>query len=217
VSYYPNWKRAFDIALVLFLAPMLLVIGCIVSLAVSIMLGRPVIFRQIRPGKWGRPFTIFKFRTMREIYDDHGNPMPNEERVTRFGRFLRGTSLDELPEFWNVLRGDMAIVGPRPLLMRYLPRYTKSQQRRHEVNPGITGWAQVSGRNRLSWEDKFERDLWYVDNMSLRLDLTILFRTVRLVLLRDGISGHGEFSSPEFMGPDLNARDDENSRANPSS
>jgi len=187
-------KRLLDLALVLpgllLLSPVLL---C-VALAVRVRLGPGVLFRQQRPGLHGRPFTILKFRTMR------GGPGADAERLTPFGRLLRSTSLDELPELLNVLRGDMSLVGPRPLLMQYLPRYSPEQARRHEVPPGITGWAQVNGRNALSWEEKFALDVWYVDNRSLALDLRILWRTLLAVIRREGISAAGEATMPEFMG-----------------
>jgi len=187
-------KRLLDLALVLpglvLLAPVLVA----VALAVRFRLGPGVLFRQERPGLHGRPFVILKFRTMQN------GPGTDAERLTPFGRFLRGTSLDELPELFNVLKGDMSLVGPRPLLMRYLPRYTPQQARRHEVPPGITGWAQINGRNALSWEEKFALDVWYVDNRSLTLDLVILWRTALAVLRREGISAPGEATMPEFLG-----------------
>ncbi len=187
-------KRLLDLALVLpglvLLAPVLLA----VAVAVRVKLGPGVFFRQQRPGLHGRPFFIIKFRTMLP------GTGPDAERLTPFGRFLRSASLDELPELLNVLAGDMSLVGPRPLLMQYLPRYTKEQARRHEVLPGLTGWAQVNGRNALTWEQKFALDVWYVDNRSLWLDLEILWRTLRAVLLRHGISAPGEATMPEFTG-----------------
>ncbi|MBV2181863.1 MAG: sugar transferase [Castellaniella sp.] len=163
-------------------------------------LGRPVLFCQIRPGRHGRPFRMIKFRTMRDAAGLDGQPLPDAERITPFGRLLRSTSLDELPELWNVLKGDMSLVGPRPLLMEYLPLYSPEQARRHEVRPGVTGWAQVNGRNALSWEDKFRLDVWYVDHRSLWLDLKILYLTVRKVLARDGISAIGEATMTRFTG-----------------
>lgn len=187
-------KRLLDLALVLpglvLLAPLLLA----VALAVRVRLGPGVFFRQERPGLHGRPFVILKFRTMLP------GPGPDAERLTPFGRFLRSTSLDELPELFNVLAGHMSLVGPRPLLMQYLPRYTREQARRHEVLPGLSGWAQINGRNALTWEEKFALDVWYVDNRSLKLDLTILARTVLAVLRREGVSAAGEATMPEFMG-----------------
>lgn len=193
-------KRLSDILIalvaLLVFAPILLVVAILVRL----LLGKPVLFRQLRPGKGGRPFTLIKFRTMLDSSDAEGRQRPDEERLTRFGRFLRSTSLDELPELWNVLRGDMSLVGPRPLLMQYLPRYSPEQARRHDVRPGLTGWAQVNGRNALSWPEKFALDLWYVENRSLWLDLKILLLTVKQVVFRHGISAEGAATMPEFMG-----------------
>src|SRR5690554_3722066 len=163
-------------------------------------LGSPVFFRQTRPGRDGKPFQMVKFRTMLDATDKDGNPLPDDQRMTRFGSFLRSTSLDELPELWNVLKGDMSLVGPRPLLMEYLPLYSPEQYRRHEVRPGVTGWAQVNGRNALSWEDKFKLDVWYVDNRTLWLDIKILFLTVKKVLVRDGISADGQATMERFTG-----------------
>jgi lipopolysaccharide/colanic/teichoic acid biosynthesis glycosyltransferase len=159
-----------------------------------------VFFRQVRPGLHGRPFTMVKFRTMRDAVDGEGRPLPDELRITPLGRFLRGTSLDELPELWNVLRGEMSLVGPRPLLMEYLPLYTPEQARRHEVRPGITGWAQVNGRNAIGWEEKFRLDSWYVDHRSLWLDLKILLLTVKKVFVREGISQEGQATMERFRG-----------------
>lgn len=163
-------------------------------------LGSPVIFRQVRPGLHGQPFKMAKFRTMTDDKGPDGQPLPDAQRLTTFGQFLRSTSLDELPELWNVLRGEMSLVGPRPLLMEYLPLYTDEQARRHEVRPGITGWAQVNGRNGLSWEDRFRLDVWYVEHRSIWLDLRILWLTVRKVIQRDGISAQGEATMPKFTG-----------------
>jgi lipopolysaccharide/colanic/teichoic acid biosynthesis glycosyltransferase len=193
-------KRSIDVlgatAGLLLAAPLLL----LVALAVRVNLGSPVLFRQPRPGRHGRPFTLVKFRTMRDAHDRHGRPLPDAERLTRFGRLLRASSLDELPELWNVLRGDMSLVGPRPLLMAYLPHYSAEQARRHEVRPGITGWAQVNGRNALSWDERFRLDVWYVDHQSLALDLHILWRTIGRVLRRDGISEPGHATATPFAG-----------------
>jgi sugar transferase EpsL len=193
-------KRLFDIfaafAGLIALAPIL----AMAAMAVRIGHGAPVLFRQMRPGKDGEPFTILKFRTMTELRDPAGRLLPDGERLTTLGRFLRSTSLDELPEFFNVLKGDMSLVGPRPLLMEYLDRYTPQQARRHEVRPGLTGWAQVNGRNAISWEEKFELDVWYVDNRSLRLDLTILWMTLLKVFRREGISQEGRATAERFMG-----------------
>jgi lipopolysaccharide/colanic/teichoic acid biosynthesis glycosyltransferase len=181
-------KRTFDLlataaALLVLLLPMLAI-----ALAVRLRLGRPVFFVQLRPGRHGVPFSLIKFRTMREAYDEKGEPLPEEERLTRLGRFLRATSLDELPELWNVLRGEMSLVGPRPLLMEYLPLYTPEQARRHDVRPGLTGWAQINGRNAISREEKFALDLWYVDQHSMLVDLKILWATLIKVIRSEGIS-----------------------------
>ncbi len=187
-------KRLFDIVLVLMAAPAWAPLALLVALAVRVKLGAPVLFRQERAGKGGRPFTMVKFRTMRE------GEGTDAERLTRFGRFLRASSLDELPELLLVLKGTMSLVGPRPLPVRYLPRYTPEQMRRHEVCPGITGWAQVNGRNMLSWEDKFAHDVWYVDHRSLALDFKILVLTVLAVFRASGISAAGEATMGEFKG-----------------
>lgn len=171
-------------------------------------LGRPIFFRQWRPGRDGVPFQILKFRTMSEARTADGRVATDEERLTRFGTFLRSTSLDELPELWNVLKGDMSLVGPRPLLMEYLDRYTPEQMRRHEVKPGLTGWAQVRGRNRLSWEERFELDVWYVDNWSLLLDMRILLATPVKVLAREGVAAQGHVTMPPFRGQSPERSDD---------
>ena len=163
-------------------------------------LGSPTIFRQIRPGKHGIAFQMVKFRTMRDAYRPDGTPLPDAERMSPLGTKLRSTSLDELPEFWNVLKGEMSLVGPRPLLMEYLPLYTPQQSRRHEVRPGITGWAQVNGRNAISWEEKFALDVWYVDNRTILLDFKIIWMTVKKVLIREGISAEGEVTMSKFTG-----------------
>jgi len=189
-------KRCIDCLLVLLTAPLWLPLLICTALAVRLGLGSPVFFVQQRPGLHEQPFGLIKFRTMRD------GPEPDEVRLTRFGRWLRRTSLDELPELLNVLKGDLALVGPRPLLMRYLPRYTAEQRRRHAVRPGLTGWAQVNGRNALSWEEKFRLDVWYVDHANLLLDLRILLMTVRQVLFARGISAEGHATMPEFMGTD---------------
>ena len=193
-------KRCFDfsaalVALVLFTP---LMIGLAVCIVVS--MGSPVHFSQMRPGMGGRPFRIIKFRTMSGAHGSEGEPLPDAARLTRFGQFLRATSLDELPELWNVLVGHMSLVGPRPLLMEYLPLYTPEQARRHEVPPGITGWAQIKGRNSLSWEEKFALDVWYVDNRSFWLDLRILWLTLSKVVRREGISHGDEATMPKFTG-----------------
>ncbi len=178
------------------LAPVL----SILVLLILCQMGSPALFRQTRPGLHGKPFRMIKFRTMRDALDDMGQPLPDAERLTGLGRFLRASSLDELPELWNVLKGDMSLVGPRPLLMEYLPLYSSEQARRHEVCPGITGWAQVNGRNAISWEEKFALDVWYVDNRSLWLDLKIIWLTIGNALKREGISAHGEATMRKFEG-----------------
>lgn len=172
----------------------------IVAFMIRRDMGSPVLFRQVRPGINGRPFQMIKFRTMRDAVDAQGNALPDAERLTKLGRFLRSTSLDELPELWNVLKGDMSLVGPRPLLMEYLPLYSVEQARRHQVRPGVTGWAQVNGRNSISWEEKFALDVWYVDNRSVWLDLKIIWLTIRKVVKREGISAAGEATMPKFDG-----------------
>jgi sugar transferase EpsL len=201
----PAGKRVLDLLLtipaMILLSPALLVLG----LLVRWKLGAPVLFQQQRPGLNGQPFTLYKFRTMRTRYGPTGALLPDDQRLTAFGRTLRSFSLDELPEFWNVLRGEMSLVGPRPLLMQYLTRYTPDQARRHEVLPGITGWAQVHGRNTLEWDEKFKLDVWYVDHWSLWLDIRILVLTVWKALRREGISQPGHPTAPEYMGP---AKDD---------
>ena len=193
-------KRLIDVLastlLLLLLSPLLLVL----ALLVRVKLGRPVFFSQERPGLHGKLFKLYKFRSMREAFDETGKPLPDEERLTPFGRFLRSSSLDELPELFNVLKGEMSLVGPRPLLVAYLARYTPEQARRHNVLPGITGWAQVNGRNALTWEEKFKLDVWYVDHQSLWLDIKILFLTLWKALKREGISAPGSATAPEFMG-----------------
>jgi lipopolysaccharide/colanic/teichoic acid biosynthesis glycosyltransferase len=173
------------------------------AVAVRATMGSPVLFRQKRPGRGERIFEIVKFRTMREATDAQGRPLSDEERLTPVGRWMRATSVDELPQLWNVLRGDLSLVGPRPLLVRYLPRYSPEQRRRHDVMPGITGWAQIHGRNAISWEEKFALDLWYVEHWSLGLDARILLETVGRVLKRDGVSSEGHATMPEFQGSPL--------------
>ena len=205
MSSRPNWysrygKRALDLALtvpaLILLSPLL----GLIAFLVRVTMGAPVLFRQQRPGLHGQPFTLYKFRTMREAGDAQGGHGSDAERLTRLGCFLRSTSLDELPELWNVLRGEMSLVGPRPLLMKYLDRYTPEQARRHEVKPGLTGWAQVNGRNAISWEQKFTLDVWYVDHGSLWLDLKIIALTVGKILKREGINQPGQVTMEEFMG-----------------
>lgn len=193
-------KRLLDFAVSLIALIILSPFLAMLSLLVAVRLGRPILFTQTRPGLHGKPFTIYKFRTMTNERDANGNLLPDAQRLTPFGRFLRSTSLDELPELFNVLKGDMSLVGPRPLLMQYLDRYTPEQARRHDVRPGITGWAQINGRNALSWEEKFALDVWYVDNCSLWLDVRIIVLTVWKVLRREGISHQGEATMAEFVG-----------------
>lgn len=193
-------KRMLDVVVatvgLALLSPALVVIGILIRFN----MGPPVLFRQVRPGLGAKPFVMYKFCTMKDARDKGGNLLPDEERLTALGRFLRATSLDELPELWNVLKGEMSLVGPRPLLMEYLSRYTPEQARRHQVKPGITGWAQVNGRNALTWEERFKLDVWYVDHWSLWLDLKILWLTVTKVVKRDGISAAGHATMPEFRG-----------------
>lgn len=200
----PRWQRVVKRAIDIAGASVALAAGAPViaatAVAVAKDLGRPVLFRQVRPGLHGRPFTLVKFRSMRDAVDRDGRPLPDGERLTAFGQRLRATSLDELPQFWNVLVGDMSLVGPRPLLVEYLPRYSPEQARRHDVKPGITGWAQINGRNALSWDEKFALDVWYVDHQSLALDLRILFATVRTALRKDGVRHAGEATMPPFLG-----------------
>jgi len=193
-------KRTFDLLVSLILLILLSPVMLVIAVLVRIKLGRPVLFSQERPGLHGRLFRLYKFRTMRDARGADDRLLPDEERLTKFGRFLRASSLDELPELFNVLKGEMSLVGPRPLLVAYLERYTPEQARRHEVLPGITGWAQVNGRNALSWESKFKLDVWYVDNRSFWLDLKILFLTLWKALKREGISAPGSATAPEFMG-----------------
>lgn len=196
----PVSKRLFDWIVTLIGMVIALPVMGIVALLVRLKLGKPVLFEQERPGLGGEIFTLRKFRSMRDAADKDGNPLPDEARLTPFGKKLRSTSLDELPELFAVLSGKMSLVGPRPLLVRYLERYTPEQMRRHEMKPGITGWAQVNGRNALSWEEKFALDVWYVDHWSFWLDIKILWMTVWNVLRREGISGGGEATMSEFMG-----------------
>ena len=193
-------KRIFDITASFFGLLLLSPVIVFVAWKISRKLGSPVLFRQVRPGRNGKPFEMVKFRTMKNAVDSAGNPLPDVDRMTPFGSFLRSSSLDELPELWNVLKGDMSLVGPRPLLMEYLPLYSAEQYRRHDTRPGVTGWAQVNGRNSLSWEEKFELDVWYVDNRTLMLDIKILLMTIRKVLKRDGISADGEVTMSKFTG-----------------
>jgi len=193
-------KRVFDIVGASFVGILLSPVIVLTACAVRVFLGRPVLFVQERPGKGERPFTIYKFRTMKSVSDVDGEALPDEQRLTRFGRFLRKTSLDEMPELWNVLRGDMSLVGPRPLLMEYLPVFSPREARRHEVRPGMTGWAQVNGRNDTSWQRRLELDCWYVDHQSLMLDLRILGLTLKKVFLMEGIHQHGRATMDKFKG-----------------
>lgn len=193
-------KRLFDTVVAFLLLLTLSPVIAFLALSVRLALGSPVFFRQVRPGKHCVPFEMIKFRTMRDAKDAFGRPLPDAERLTSFGKFLRSTSLDELPELWNVLKGEMSLVGPRPLLLEYTPLYTPEQARRHEVRPGITGWAQINGRNTVDWDERFRMDVWYVDHRSFLLDLRILTLTVKKVLVREGISATGEVTMPKFTG-----------------
>ena len=198
------FKRLFDIVAsasgLIFLSPVFLILIYLIRKN----LGEPVFFTQERPGKDGKPFKMIKFRSMRDAVDKDGNPLPDSERLTPFGKKLRAASLDELPELWNVLKGDMSQVGPRPLLMSYLPLYNDFQFRRHEMRPGVTGWAQVNGRNAISWDEKFAYDIWYIDHFSLWFDMKILFLTIKKVFIKEGISAEGEATMPYFTGNDSN-------------
>ena len=200
------FKRLFDIIAsasgLIFLSPVFLILIYLIRKN----FGEPVFFTQERPGKDGKPFKMIKFRSMRDAVDQDGNPLPDSERLTPFGKKLRATSLDELPELWNVLKGEMSLVGPRPLLMSYLPLYNEFQNRRHEMRPGVTGWAQVNGRNALSWDEKFAHDIWYIDHYSFWLDMKILFLTVKKVFIKEGISAEGEATMPYFTGNDTDAK-----------
>lgn len=201
MNMYRRWgKRTFDVCLAVLASSLLLPVWLALALLVRVKLGAPIVFRQQRPGLHGRPFSIYKFRTMTDARGADGYLLPDAERLTKLGRFLRSTSLDELPELINVLKGEMSLVGPRPLLMQYLDRYTPEQARRHEVRPGVTGWAQINGRNAITWEQKFELDVWYVDHVSLRLDVKIVALTVGKILKREGISQPGQATAQEFMG-----------------
>ncbi len=196
----PVTKRLFDLLLTI---PGLLLVSPVLALTALLVRfyhGSPVLFRQLRPGYRARPFYLYKFRTMRDLRDDQGELLPDEQRLTRLGQLLRATSLDELPEFFHVLRGEMSLVGPRPLLMQYLERYSAEQSRRHDVLPGITGWAQINGRNALTWQDKFRLDIWYVDHWSLGLDVRILLLTIWKTINQEGISQPGRATADEFMG-----------------
>lgn len=201
--FVKRWMDLFvALAGIILLAPLLL----IVIMLIWIRIGKPILFRQMRPGLNSKPFNMYKFRTMSDERNESGDLLSDELRMTKLGKMLRSTSLDELPELFNVLKGDMSLVGPRPLLMKYLDRYTPEQARRHKVKPGITGWAQVNGRNAISWEEKFAFDIWYVDNCSLWLDVKILFMTAFKVFKREGISAEGETTMPEFMGSTISTK-----------
>lgn len=193
-------KRLFDIIVSIIALVILSPIFAIVAYKVKKNLGSPVLFRQVRPGLNGKPFEMIKFRTMKDAVDKDGNPLPDSERLTPFGKMLRATSLDEMPELWNVLKGEMSLVGPRPLLMEYLPLYNERQAKRHDVRPGVTGYAQVNGRNAISWEQKFEYDVWYVENQSFWLDIKILFKTVKKVLFKEDVNDESGHSMPKFKG-----------------
>jgi lipopolysaccharide/colanic/teichoic acid biosynthesis glycosyltransferase len=193
-------KRLFDLTASLIALIVFSPIIALVAYKIKNNLGSPVLFRQTRPGLNGKPFEMIKFRTMKDAMDKDGNPLPDSERMTPFGDRLRNSSLDELPELWNVLKGEMSLVGPRPLLMQYLPLYNKEQARRHDVRPGVTGWAQINGRNAISWDEKFKLDVWYVDNRSFWLDIKILFFTVKKVFVKEGISADGHVTIEPFKG-----------------
>lgn len=193
-------KRLLDIIIASIALILLSPLYAFVAYKVKKNLGSPVLFRQVRPGLHGKPFEMIKFRTMKDAVDEQGNPLPDSERLTPFGQMLRSTSLDEMPELWNVIKGDMSIVGPRPLLMEYLPLYSPEQAKRHDVRPGMTGYAQVNGRNAIGWEEKFKLDTWYVENQSIWLDFKIMFKTVHKVLAKDDISAEGEATMTKFTG-----------------
>lgn len=197
-------KRLLDIIISLSALILLAPLYAVISYKVKKNLGSPILFKQTRPGLHAQPFDMIKFRTMKDATDASGNLLPDSMRMTAFGKMLRSSSLDELPELWNVLKGDMSLVGPRPLLMEYVPLYNKEQTRRHEMRPGITGWAQINGRNAISWEEKFQLDVWYVDNHSIWLDLKILLLTLKKVFIKEGISADGEVTMTKFTGTDKN-------------
>jgi len=193
-------KRVFDLGLICLTAFLVVPVLTVLTILVWLLIGRPVFFRQTRPGFKGQPFQLYKFRTMLNTRDSDGNLLPDAERLCRFGKILRSTSLDELPELYNVLKGEMSLVGPRPLLMEYLDLYTANQAKRHDVLPGITGWAQINGRNAISWEERFQLDLWYVDHRSMWLDIKILIMTFSKILRREGVSAEGHVTMPKFTG-----------------
>lgn len=200
-------KRLFDFLVSLLVLLVFSPVIVLSALLVGLKLGSPVLFRQVRPGKNGKSFQMMKFRSMLDAVGENGKPLLDDERLTQFGKFLRASSLDELPGLWNVLKGDMSLVGPRPLLVEYLPLYSHEQARRHEVRPGITGWAQVNGRNSISWEEKFQLDVWYVENQSFWLDIKILFLTVKKVFVREGINQDGQATMERFAGSKSEVRD----------
>ena len=193
-------KRALDLFLIIVGLPLLIPLYIIIAFIIKYKLGSPIFFRQLRPGYNEELFSIIKFRTMTNGFDKNGNFLPDHKRMSSFGNFLRSTSLDELPSLWNVFKGEMSLVGPRPLLVEYLDLYSPEQSKRHNIKPGLTGWAQVNGRNSLSWEEKFELDIWYLDNQTIRLDIKILFLTIKKVFLREGILKEGEILTPKFLG-----------------
>ncbi|WP_087547309.1 sugar transferase [Acinetobacter sp. WCHA39] len=200
-------KRLLDIVIASIALVILSPLYIFVAYKVKKNLGSPVLFRQVRPGLHGKPFEMIKFRTMKDALDEQGNPLPDSERLTPFGKMLRSTSLDEMPELWNVIKGDMSVVGPRPLLIEYLPLYNKEQAKRHDVRPGMTGYAQVNGRNAISWEQKFKLDTWYVENRSLWLDFKIMLQTVKKVIAKDDISEAGEATMSKFTGTNIKELD----------
>lgn len=202
-------KRLLDIVIASIALVLLSPLYFYVAYKVKKNLGSPVLFRQVRPGLHGKPFEMIKFRTMKDALDEQGNPLPDSERLTPFGKMLRSTSLDEMPELWNVIKGDMSVVGPRPLLMEYLPLYNKEQAKRHDVRPGMTGYAQVNGRNAISWEQKFKLDTWYVENRSLWLDFKIMLQTVKKVIAKDDINEAGEATMTKFTGSSLGKSDEQ--------
>ena len=193
-------KRFFDLVLILLSFPLLFPVFIIVALLVKWKLGSPILYSQVRPGLNAKPFKMFKFRSMTDAKDKNGELLSDAERLTKFGRLLRSISLDELPGLWNVFKGEMSLVGPRPLLTEYIPLYSVEQARRHEVRPGITGWAQINGRNNIGWNEKFRLDIWYVDNQSIWLDIKIVFLTLKKVIIQEGISADGEVTAPKFKG-----------------
>ncbi|WP_151828885.1 sugar transferase [Acinetobacter radioresistens] len=202
-------KRLLDIIIASIALILLSPLYVFVAYKVKKNLGSPVLFRQVRPGLHGKPFEMIKFRTMKDAVDEQGNPLPDSERLTPFGQMLRSTSLDEMPELWNVIKGDMSIVGPRPLLMEYLPLYSPEQAKRHDVRPGMTGHAQVNGRNAIGWEEKFKLDTWYVENQSIWLDFKIMLKTVKKVLAKDDISAEGEATMSKFTGNSVGHNNDQ--------